>query len=144
MPFASRKPSALGTKALYPGFIEPALATSIEKVPSGERWIHEIMLATHFSPSNADCLVQLLRHIEQSHRLAMLVERAASSKGKFTVDDYISLLRAQNAETATIRRLATSLRLTQQAVFRADRADNRPIPAGPAPWEPDPEDEEAS
>lgn len=42
MPFASRKPSALGTKALYPGFIEPALATSIEKVPSGERWIHEI------------------------------------------------------------------------------------------------------
>ena len=25
-----------------PGFIEPALATSIEKVPSGDRWIHEI------------------------------------------------------------------------------------------------------
>ena len=25
-----------------PGFIEPALATSIEKVPSGRRWIHEI------------------------------------------------------------------------------------------------------
>ena len=24
------------------GFIEPALATSIEKVPNGERWIHEI------------------------------------------------------------------------------------------------------
>jgi bifunctional non-homologous end joining protein LigD len=24
------------------GFIEPALATSIEKVPSGERWVHEI------------------------------------------------------------------------------------------------------
>ena len=26
----------------FPGFVEPALATSIEKVPSGERWIHEI------------------------------------------------------------------------------------------------------
>ena len=25
-----------------PDFIEPALATSIEKVPSGERWLHEI------------------------------------------------------------------------------------------------------
>ena len=25
-----------------PGFIEPALATSIEKVPTGDRWIHEI------------------------------------------------------------------------------------------------------
>jgi hypothetical protein len=67
----------------------------------------------------------------------MLVERAASSKGKFTVDDYISLLRAQNAETATIRRSATSLRLTQQAVYRAD---NRPVPVGPSPWEPEDED----
>ena len=26
----------------FPGFIEPALRTSIEKVPGGERWIHEI------------------------------------------------------------------------------------------------------
>lgn len=25
-----------------PGFVEPALATSIDKVPSGARWIHEI------------------------------------------------------------------------------------------------------
>jgi ATP-dependent DNA ligase len=38
-PMATRKP---GIKASYPGFIEPALATSIEKVPSGERWVHEI------------------------------------------------------------------------------------------------------
>jgi bifunctional non-homologous end joining protein LigD len=28
-------------KASYPGFIEPALATSIDKVPTGDRWIHE-------------------------------------------------------------------------------------------------------
>jgi bifunctional non-homologous end joining protein LigD len=37
-----RKPGAIGVKAPFPGFIEPALATSIEKVPSGDRWIHEI------------------------------------------------------------------------------------------------------
>ena len=42
MPFQRKKPPAIGTKALYPGFIEPALATSIEKVPGGERWLHEI------------------------------------------------------------------------------------------------------
>jgi bifunctional non-homologous end joining protein LigD len=36
------KPPAGGIKASYPGFIAPALATSITKVPSGERWIHEI------------------------------------------------------------------------------------------------------
>src|SRR4051794_10110827 len=33
---------AIGVKAPFPGFVEPALATSIEKVPSGDRWIHEI------------------------------------------------------------------------------------------------------
>jgi len=43
MPSRERpKPPAGGVKASYPGFIAPALATSITKVPSGERWIHEI------------------------------------------------------------------------------------------------------
>src|SRR6202012_1211761 len=42
MAFQRKKSAAIGIKAPYPGFIEPALATSIEKVPSGERWIHEI------------------------------------------------------------------------------------------------------
>jgi bifunctional non-homologous end joining protein LigD len=32
----------LALQAPLPGFVEPALATSIEKVPSGARWIHEI------------------------------------------------------------------------------------------------------
>jgi bifunctional non-homologous end joining protein LigD len=40
--FQRRKPAAIGIKAPFPGFIEPALATSVEKVPSGARWIHEI------------------------------------------------------------------------------------------------------
>jgi bifunctional non-homologous end joining protein LigD len=40
--FQRRKPAAIGTKTSFPGFIEPALASSIANVPSGERWIHEI------------------------------------------------------------------------------------------------------
>jgi bifunctional non-homologous end joining protein LigD len=40
--FQRRKPAAIGVKAPFPGFIEPALATAVEKVPSGARWIHEI------------------------------------------------------------------------------------------------------
>jgi bifunctional non-homologous end joining protein LigD len=40
--FQRKKPAAIGVKAPFPGFIEPALASPIEKVPSGERWIHEI------------------------------------------------------------------------------------------------------
>jgi bifunctional non-homologous end joining protein LigD len=42
MPYQRTKPPTLGAKAPFPGFVEPALATKIGKVPSGERWIHEI------------------------------------------------------------------------------------------------------
>jgi bifunctional non-homologous end joining protein LigD len=42
MPYPRPKPPAGGIKANYPGFIAPALATLITKVPSGDRWIHEI------------------------------------------------------------------------------------------------------
>jgi bifunctional non-homologous end joining protein LigD len=40
--FQRKKPAAIGVKAPYPGFIEPKLATSIDKVPSGERWIQTL------------------------------------------------------------------------------------------------------
>src|SRR3984885_5685519 len=42
MAFQRKKPAAIGSKAPFPGFIEPALASSIEKAPSGGRWVHEI------------------------------------------------------------------------------------------------------
>jgi ATP-dependent DNA ligase len=40
--FQRKKPAAIGVKAPYPGFIEPELATTADKVPSGERWLREI------------------------------------------------------------------------------------------------------
>jgi bifunctional non-homologous end joining protein LigD len=40
--FQRKKTEAVGVKAPLPGFIEPALASSIAKVPSGGRWVHEI------------------------------------------------------------------------------------------------------
>ena len=42
MAFQRRKPATIGVKAPFPGFVEPALACSIDKVPDGARWIHEI------------------------------------------------------------------------------------------------------
>jgi bifunctional non-homologous end joining protein LigD len=42
MAFQRKKPAAIGVKAPFIGFVEPALAISIERVPEGERWIHEI------------------------------------------------------------------------------------------------------
>jgi bifunctional non-homologous end joining protein LigD len=40
--FQRRKQPVIGVKASFPGFIPPALATKIDKVPGGDRWIHEI------------------------------------------------------------------------------------------------------
>src|SRR3979409_2312364 len=42
MAFQRKKPAAIGVKAPFPGFVEPELATSIDKVPGGERLVHEI------------------------------------------------------------------------------------------------------
>jgi bifunctional non-homologous end joining protein LigD len=42
MAFQRKNPEAIGVKARFPGFVAPALATSIERVPNGDRWIHEI------------------------------------------------------------------------------------------------------
>ena len=47
MALQRRKPAAIGIKAKYPGFIEPALATLVDKVPTGERWVHEVKFDGH-------------------------------------------------------------------------------------------------
>jgi bifunctional non-homologous end joining protein LigD len=42
MAFQRKQPAVIGIKAPFPDFLEPALASSIDKVPSGDRWLHEI------------------------------------------------------------------------------------------------------
>jgi len=42
MPYAKIKVPEGGVRAKYPGFVKPALATSIGRVPAGDRWVHEI------------------------------------------------------------------------------------------------------
>ena len=42
MAFSRRKSAGIGNKAPFPDFVELALASSIDRVPSGSRWIHEI------------------------------------------------------------------------------------------------------
>jgi bifunctional non-homologous end joining protein LigD len=38
----ARTKSPIGIRAPFPGFVEPTLASSIERAPTGERWIHEV------------------------------------------------------------------------------------------------------
>jgi bifunctional non-homologous end joining protein LigD len=42
MPYQRTGPFTLGVKAAFPGFIPPALATRIDKPPTGDRSIHKI------------------------------------------------------------------------------------------------------
>jgi bifunctional non-homologous end joining protein LigD len=42
MAYPRAKAPSIGVKAPLPGFVEPALASSIEKVPAGDHWIHEV------------------------------------------------------------------------------------------------------
>ncbi|HYK51492.1 MAG TPA: hypothetical protein VEU94_17340 [Terriglobales bacterium] len=39
----AQETGGIGVNPPLPGFIEPAPAFSIEKVPGGERWVHEIL-----------------------------------------------------------------------------------------------------
>jgi bifunctional non-homologous end joining protein LigD len=40
--FQRRESDLIGVKAALAGFVEPALASAVAKVPAGSRWIHEI------------------------------------------------------------------------------------------------------
>ncbi|MGY4433134.1 ATP-dependent DNA ligase [Bradyrhizobium sp. F1.13.1] len=42
MALRRRKRTEIGTKAPFPGFIEPLLAEQVDRVPRGARWLHEI------------------------------------------------------------------------------------------------------
>jgi bifunctional non-homologous end joining protein LigD len=77
--FQRKKPAAIGVKAPFPGFVEPALATSIEKVPIGERWIHEIKfdgyrIQVHLS--NERIMVFTRRGHDWTHRFKKIANEA--------------------------------------------------------------------
>jgi bifunctional non-homologous end joining protein LigD len=77
--YLRRKPTALGAKAPYPGFMEPALASPITKVPSGERWIHEIKFdgyRVQLHLANADVKLFTRRGHDWTHRFKKIAADA--------------------------------------------------------------------
>ncbi|WP_407170363.1 non-homologous end-joining DNA ligase [Bradyrhizobium sp. ORS 111] len=80
----------MGVKAPLPGFIEPALASSIEKVPSGERWIHEIKfdgyrVQVHLANETAKIFTR--RGHDWTHRFKKVVHDAWRIKANSAVVD---------------------------------------------------------
>jgi bifunctional non-homologous end joining protein LigD len=77
--FQRNKPAAIGVKAPFPGFIEPALASSIDKAPSGDRWIHEIKFdgyRVQVHLANTEVKVFTRRGYDWTHRFKKIASDA--------------------------------------------------------------------
>lgn len=83
------------------------------------RVIVNSMPADHFMPANYGLLVQLCRHKVAARTIDQLIA-ACRRKKKLDLGEYDRLLRMQSAESAAINRLTRSMRLSQQAVMRAE------------------------
>jgi bifunctional non-homologous end joining protein LigD len=70
--FQRKKTAIIGKKALWLGFIEPCLASAIDKVPSGARWLHEIKFdgyRVQVHLKNSDAKVLTRRGHDWTHRM---------------------------------------------------------------------------
>ncbi|MCA1396406.1 MULTISPECIES: non-homologous end-joining DNA ligase [Bradyrhizobium] len=102
MAFQRRKPEAIGTKALFPGFIAPALASPIEKVPRGARWIHEIKfdgyrVQTHIA--NEDVKIYTRRGNDWTRRFKKVVQDAWHISASSAIIDGEIVVPSANGKT---------------------------------------------
>lgn len=90
MALAPTKPETIGVKAPFPGFIEPALASTVGKVPSGERWIHEIKFdgyRVQVHLANEAVKVFTRRGHDWTHRFKKIADDAWHIKGGSAIID---------------------------------------------------------
>ena len=92
--------------------------------------------ADWFSPENYPLLAQYCRHIVNARHLAQLVDQECSNK-EMDVRIYLDLLAAQHKQTASLKALAASMRLAQQAKYDTKNAAVAQKRAGTVkrPWE---------
>jgi hypothetical protein len=95
------------------------------------------MPADYFRPTHFPLLIQYCRHSVAADRVAQLIE-AFSKRRKIDCPQYAALLAMQNAESGAIIRLSRQLRLSPQAVYRAESAKLRQPPTALAPWHREP------
>ncbi len=88
--------------------------------------------ADWFSPSTAPLLAQYCRHVISARRIALLIERATGDPD-LSVVDYDRLLKIQQRESAIIRSLATTMRISQQAT--TNHRGNKKPSASRKPWQ---------
>jgi hypothetical protein len=99
------------------------------------RTIVAAMPSGYFAPSHFPVLAQLCRHCVASDRIAALVEVVAAKK-QINISELTSLHSAQSSESLAIIRLCRQLRLTHQAIYRANNTGRlTPTLEHDAPWQ---------
>lgn len=95
--------------------------------------------ADWFSPDTVPLLTQYCREVIQARRVAELIEQATSAvdpetkQPTLSIKDYDRLLKMQARQSATIRSLATTMRISQQAT--TNHRGNKKQTASKKPWE---------
>lgn len=82
-----------------------------------------------FNPGNAPLLSQYCRHVIAAKRVAELIEQHSGD-----IAAYLELLKSQRAESAAIKAMAASMRISQQST-RTHRGNARTISQIRVPWE---------
>jgi hypothetical protein len=70
--------------------------------------------ADWFSPATYPLLTQYCRHTIQARRIAAMIEKATGDR-TLPLEDQARLLRMQSVESQNLTRLATKMRISQQA-----------------------------
>ena len=129
---------ALATGSLVTRQARPSVP--LELTPEqGDEWqrIVDAMPADWFSVENEPLLIQYVRHRIEARRIAQLIDQTCAAD-ELDVPAYTELLKAQNRETASIKAMAASMRLSQQAKYGARAADTAARKRTVArPWESD-------
>lgn len=87
----------------------------------------------YFAPSHFPMLIQLCRHNVAANCIGALLTVQYKLK-KLDLTQLATLLGLQCAESNSINRLMRSLRLTHQALIRADNVKPRPLDMLDTPW----------
>jgi hypothetical protein len=117
------------------GDVVPRPAPLPELTPEeADEWrcICNAVPSTYFPPATWIMVAQYCRHVVFARHLAQMIRQVASSKKKFDMAHYRTLLREHRAEGAAIAGLLRSMRLTHLSSYTDDRT---PLPeATPKPW----------
>jgi len=100
------------------------------------RSVVESLPAEWFTPASAPLLSQYCRTVIAARRVAQLIHQAERGEGEYDLALHLDLLRAQDRISATIKALATALRVTNQARYTPQRAATQAAAeTGRKPWE---------